>query len=316
MAEENKEKPRHLGRGLASLLGPITIDDAEADELLAPPAGEANLPPDKELRESMQELPIEEIVPNPYQSRTEWDQEKLKELAGSIEANGIIQPIVVRRIEQGYELVAGERRYRASKMIGRQTIPAIVRDATDAQMFELALVENIHRANLTPIERARAYEHYLSNFSLTQAQAAERLGEPRSVIANYLRLLELPQEIKEMLSDGTLSMGHAKAILALPTDDLRRKLANRALAGRLSVREVERLVRGYLTETGKARPKAKEKSPHILDLEQRLGSELGTKVSIDTKKDGRKGKIAIEFYSLDEFDSIIERLGISLNEQV
>ncbi|MHC4659029.1 MAG: ParB/RepB/Spo0J family partition protein, partial [Planctomycetota bacterium] len=196
------------------------------------------------------------------------------------------------------------------------TIPAVVRAASDEDLLELALVENIHRTDLNPIERAKAYQNYLNTLSLTQAEAAQRLGEDRSVIANYLRLLDLPDEIKQMLAQGQLTMGHARAILALPTDELRRKLANRAMAGRLSVREVERLVRKYLTGTDQARTTVRSKPPHILDLESKLSSRLGTKVSIETRKNGQRGKIIIEFYSLDEFDRIAENIGLASLEEV
>jgi ParB family chromosome partitioning protein len=178
------------------------------------------------------------------------------------------------------------------------------------------LVENIHRVGLNPIERAKAYQDYLSTFSITQAQAAERLGEDRSVVSNYIRLLDLPQEIRQMLTDGQLTMGHARAMLALPTDELRRKLANRALVGRLSVREVERLVRKYITGTSQAKTTIRSKPPHIVDLERKLSSKLATKVNIDTRKNGQRGRIIIEFYSLDEFDSITERIGLACSEEV
>jgi ParB family chromosome partitioning protein len=213
-------------------------------------------------------------------------------------------------------LVAGERRLKAAKMAAMTTIPALVRPATDEQMHEWSLVENIHRADLNPVERARAYQRYIGAFSLTQAEAAERLGEDRSVVANHLRLLDLPEEIKQMLANGRLSMGHARAILALPTDELRRKLANRAMAGRLSVREVERLVRKYLTATDQAKSSARSKPSHILDLEDKLSSQLGTRVTIETRKNGQRGKIIIEFRSLDEFDSIAERIGVACGEEV
>jgi len=213
-------------------------------------------------------------------------------------------------------LIAGERRFRAAQMASLKTIPAMVRQATNEQMLEWALVENIHRTDLNPIERAKAYQNYLNTFSLTQAEASERLGEDRSVIANYLRLLDLPMEVKQMLTEGQLTAGHAKAILALPTDELRRKLANRAMAGRLSVREVERLVRRYLIDTDQAKVTIRSKPAHILDLERKLSSQLGTKVTIETRNKGQRGKIVIEFYSLDEFDGITERLGLVCEEQV
>jgi ParB family chromosome partitioning protein len=318
MSSEKKEKPRHLGRGLEAIFSPIIFGPAEAE----PTSGEtlpvvtSNFPPDKELRASLKEISVDAISPNPYQARTVWNEQELKDLAESIKANGVLQPIIVRPLGPGYQLIAGERRFRAAQLASLTTIPALVRQATDEQMLEWALVENIHRTNLNPIERAKAYQNYISTFSLTQAEAAERLGEDRSVIANYLRLLDLPAEIKQMLAEGELTAGHARAILALPTDELRRKLANRAMAGRLSVREVERLVQKYLVGTGEAKATLRSKPPHILDLERKLSSQLGTKVTIETRKKGQRGRIIIEFYSLDEFDSITERLGLTCEEQV
>ncbi len=316
MANKKREKPKHLGRGLASLLGPITLNAAEANQVLAEPAITANFPPDEELRNSLQEISIDAILPNPYQPRTVWDQQELADLTESIKANGVVQPIIVRPAGAGFELIAGERRLRAAQLASLTTIPALVREASDEQMLELSLIENIHRTDLNPIERAKAYQNYLNTFSLTQAEAAERLGENRSVIANYLRLLDLPEEVKQMLAEGRLTMGHARAVLSLPTDELRRKLANRAMAGRLSVREVERLVRKYLVGTGQAKTTARSKPTHILELESELSRQLGTRVAIETRKNGQRGKIIIEFYSLDEFDRITERIGLASVEQV
>jgi ParB family chromosome partitioning protein len=311
-----KEKTKHLGRGLQSLLSPITSMRTEQTETLQAHNSDTNMPPDKELHDSLHELSIESISPNPYQPRTVWNDQDLTDLAESIKANGIIQPIIVRPSGSKYQLIAGERRFRAAKLASMTTIPALVRQASDKQLLELSLVENIHRVGLNPIERAKAYQDYISTFSLTQAKAAERLGEDRSVVANYIRLLDLPQEIKQMLTDGQLTMGHARAILALPTDELRRKLANRALVGRLSVREVERLVRRYITGTSQAKTSIRTKPPHILDLERKLSSQLATKVNIDTRKNGQRGRIIIEFYSLDEFDSITERIDLACKEEV
>jgi len=168
---------------------------------------------------------------------------------------------------------------------------------------------------LNPIERAKAYYSYMETFSLTQADAAKRLGQSRSVIANYLRLLDLPVEVKEMLTEGRLDMGHARALLSLPTEQLRRKLANRALAGRLSVREVERLVRNHLQGTKKKPGKVIGKPAHIIDLERKLAEQLGTKVAIQARKGGRRGKVVIEFYSLEEFDRITEMMGLTAVER-
>ena len=316
MASKRKEKPKHLGRGLQSLLRPIISDSEHLEPLSVSTQDGSNFPPDKTLNDSLKEITVDSISPNPYQARTVWNEQELAELAESVRANGIIQPIIVRPAGTGYQLIAGERRFRAAKMASLATVPALIRKATDEQLHEWALVENIHRVNLNPIERAKAYQDYLSTFSLTQAEAAERLGEGRSAIANYLRILDLPQEIKQMLAEEKLSMGHARAILALPTDELRRKLANRTMAGRLSVREVERLVRRYLAGTNKTSNSPRSKAPHIMDLESKLASQLGTKVSIDTRKNGQRGRIMIEFYSLDEFDGILERLGLVCEEDV
>jgi len=316
MTKKTKEKPKHLGRGLESLLGPITLGRAETNQILSNPVAVSNFPQDKELQESLRQISIEAISPNPYQPRTVWDQQELEDLAESIRANGVIQPIIVRPAGTGFELIAGERRFRAARLASLTVIPALVRSASDEQLLELSLVENIHRSDLNPIERGKAYQNYLSTFSLTQTEAAERLGENRSVIANYLRLLDLPDEIKQILVSGRLTMGHARAILALPTDELRRKLANRAMTGRLSVREVERLVQKHLTGTGQAKTTVRSKPAHILELESELSRQLGTKVSIETRKSRQRGKIIIEFYSLDEFDRITERFGLAFIEKV
>ena len=316
MADKKREKPRHLGRGLQSLLSPITSISNESDHVFSSTSTISNFPPDKDLRDSLQKISIDSISPNPYQARMVWNERELSELTESIRANGIIQPIIVRPTGTGFQLIAGERRLRAAELASLTSIPALVRRASDEQLHEWALVENIHRVDLNPIERAKAYQEYISTFSLTQAEAAERLGEDRSVVANYIRLLDLPPEIKQMLAENKLSMGHARAILALPTDELRRKLANRAMAGRLSVREVERLVRKYLAGTGQVKTTVRTKPPHIIDIENKLANQLGTKVSIETRKNGQRGKLIIEFYSLDEFDGIMEKIGLVSEEHV
>jgi ParB family transcriptional regulator, chromosome partitioning protein len=320
MNQGRGDKPRHLGRGLESLLSPITmpfnVPPVEIPEPVSSQGDVHKMPPDKELQESLRDLDIQSIAPNPYQARTVWSEEDLAELATSIKANGVLQPVLVRPFQGGYQLIAGERRFRAAQMAGLAKVPALVREVTDEQLFEWSLVENIHRRDLNAMERARAYQRYLGAFSLTQAEAAERLGEDRSVIANYLRLLDLPEELRQMLVDGRLTMGHARAILSLPTDELRRKLANRALAGRLSVREVERLVRKHLDENQGGTPKVRVKPAHVADLETKLARHLGTRVAIETKRDGQRGRISIEFESLDEFDRITEALGLVCGDGV
>jgi ParB family chromosome partitioning protein len=316
MSGAKTEKPKHLGRGLESLLGPIRLAAEPQDQPLEVLSSPSKFPPDKELKESLHQVPIDLVSPNPFQARNTWDERDLAELAESIRANGVIQPVIVRRFNDSYQLIAGERRFRAAKLVGLTTIPAVVREVTDEQLFEWSLIENIHRRDLNPIERAQAYQRYLNSFSLTQVEAAERLGEDRSVVANYVRLLDLPEEIKQMLIDGRLSMGHARAILSLPTDELRRKLANRALAGRLSVREVERFVRKYVSGSVECKTTVKTKPAHILDLEDRLAKELGTRVIIETTKNGQKGRIIIEFGSIDDFDRITESIGVTVREEV
>jgi ParB family transcriptional regulator, chromosome partitioning protein len=308
MSAGRNDRPRHLGRGLESLLSPINVVPVAVADA---PADVPKMPPDKELGDSLQQVALQSISPNPYQARTVWNEQDLAELASSVKANGLLQPILVRPFQGGYQLIAGERRFRAAQLAGLAKVPALVRPVTDEQLFEWSLVENIHRRDLNAIERARAYQHYLGAFSLTQAQAAERLGEDRSVIANYLRLLDLPEEIRQMVVDGRLTMGHARAILALPTDELRRKLANRALAGRLSVREVERLVRKHLEDDPAPKAKGRSKPAHIADLEDKLCRHLGTRVAIETRRNGQRGRIAIDFDSLDEFDRITEAMGLT-----
>jgi ParB family chromosome partitioning protein len=316
MSAGRSDRPRHLGRGLESLLSPINMVPVAVEEATAVAVNAPKMPPDKELSDSFRQLAVGSISANPYQARTVWNEEDLAELVASVKANGVLQPILVRPFQGGYQLIAGERRFRAAQKAGLASVPALVRQVTDEQLFEWSLVENIHRRDLNAIERAKAYQHYLRAFSLTQAEAAERLGEDRSVIANYLRLLDLPEEIRQMLVDGRLTVGHARAILALPTDELRRKLANRALAGRLSVREVERLVRKHLEENPVAKVKVRTKPAHIADLEDKLCRHLGTRVSIETKKNGQRGRIAIEFDSLDEFDRITEALGLACGDRI
>jgi ParB family chromosome partitioning protein len=313
---DRKIKKPHLGRGLEALLGSVTFPSSAAflEEEMAVAETKPSFPPDKELERSKNEIPISCIVPNPFQPRTAWNEESLKELAQSIRCNGILQPIIVRPSGEQYEVIAGERRLRAAQIAGLSVVPVVVRLATDQQMLELALVENIHRSDLNPVERAKAYHNYITTFNLSQIDASERLGEDRSVVANHLRLLDLPQEIKDMLITGQLSMGHARAILALPTDQLRNTLANKALAGRLNVRDVERLVRKFLEDNHKTTPEKKQKAANIVDLERRLQEILGTKVRIEGGRRASKGRIVIEYYSLDDFERLTERIGLRNKE--
>lgn len=313
----SKGKKPHLGRGLEALLGPITVESKEIKENETNPFGAHKLPVDKDLRNSRSELPLASIRANPFQPRQFWDDNELKDLAESIRQNGIIQPILVRPAGEGqFEIIAGERRFRAAQLAGLVSVPVLVRQATDEQMLELALVENIHRTGLNPIERARAYQKYIQTFSLTQTEAAQRLGEDRSVISNHLRLLDLPPEVQQLLIDNQLSMGHARAILALQDDEVRRKLAHRAMTGRLSVREVESIVRRILEREQKSENQKKEKAAYILDLERRLEAILGTKVRIESGRKGNRGRIIIDYYSLDDFDRLTSAMGLAHTEEL
>jgi len=302
---------KHLGKGLEALLGQSQIQN-QSQVIEMNVHSDVKTMNEVESKSYVIDIPIEEITPNPYQARKHWDKEKLTELASSIQANGLVQPVLVRKVDNGYQLIAGERRYRACQSLGMASIPAIVRHTSNLQQLEWSLVENIHRDDLNPIDRAKAYQAYVATFGLNQTEAAARLGEDRSVVSNYLRLLDLPNELQQMLIDEKISMGHARALLSLPTDELRRKLANKALAGRLSVREIECQVRRYLNE--KESHEIVKRTSHIEELETKIGSTLGTKVRIDLKRNGRQGKIIIDFRSLEDFDRIIEKLGINSDE--
>ncbi len=309
MNPKSKEKPKRLGRGLESLLGPIISNKSNGIRDIGDTEKPLSFPPDVSLAQSLQHLSIDSIMQNPYQPRSPINDADLSGLVDSIRTNGIVQPVIVRPMGDKYQLIAGERRLRASVLAGLDNIPALVRDASEEEMLELALIENIHRSDLNAIERAEGYLVYINRFSLTQAKAAERLGEDRSVIANHLRLLELPQEVKDMLIDRRLSMGHARALLGLVTDEIRRQIANQAVAKHMSVREVERLVRRKLASSPETGPQY-TKAAHIIDLERKLSSELGTKVAISVRKGGQKGKIIIDFFSIDEFERITEKMGL------
>lgn len=275
---------RRLGRGLDFLLSP----DAAAPEGV-----------------EVAQIEIARIRPNPFQPRRDFGPEELEELAASIREHGVLQPVVVRAAGDDYEIVAGERRVRACQRLGLATVPAIVRAADDTQMLELALVENIQRADLNPIEEARAYHAYIVRLDLTQEQAAQRLGKSRSAVANMIRLLDLPGDVQEAVSRGTLSMGHARALLAVTDPEAIRSLARRVEAERLSVRDVERLARTWSSETP-ADAAPVPPSAHVADLEQRLREVLGTKVSVRDR--GGPGRIVIDYYTGDDLARILALL--------
>jgi|Deesub1362B_J571_1020462.scaffolds.fasta_scaffold00082_38 ParB family chromosome partitioning protein len=255
--------------------------------------------------EGVQEIPLDRIMPNPKQPRRVFEESTLEELANSIREKGVLQPVIVKKAEDDkYILVAGERRLRAARLAGLTSIPAIVKDTTEAEAVEIALIENIQRDDLNPLEMAEAFQRLINEFNYTQEQLATRIGKDRATVANYLRILKLPPDIKEHILSGQISLGHAKAILSLPTKASQIEAAREVIRKGLSVRQTERLCKALSTKP--PRTSRKEKDPNIVALEERLKRSLGTKVTL--KHRGKKGKIEIEYYSLDELDRLIELL--------
>ena len=258
------------------------------------------------------ELSLEVIAANPNQPRQSFNELALKELADSMKANGVIQPILVRPVGGGkYQLIAGERRWRAAKIAGLNTIPAIVREVDALTQAQLAMIENIQREDLNPIERALGYQILIKELGLTQLELAGRLGEDRSSIANFLRLLELAEPVREMVRQGKLSAGHAK-LLAGVVDILRQqKLAEVVVNQGLSVRNLERI----LQEQAAGAPASAERvalSPHLQDVEKTLCRQLGLRVQLRASRERGKGRIVLHYGSLDQFDEIVDRLGVNL----
>ena len=279
------EKRPALGRGLSAL-----IPDAPA---AAPtPSARAH------------EVDIDLLTPNPFQPRTVMDESKIDELARSIRANGVIQPIVVRKAGARYEIIAGERRWRASQRAGLLKVPIVVRETPDEQLLAAALIENIQREDLNPIEEAHAYRRLVDEFQLTQEQIADAVGKDRSSVANIMRLLKLPHEMRESVSAGTLAMGHARALLSLPDEATQLRVGREVVARQLSVRETEVLVK-KAAEPPKARSD-EVKDVHTRAAEDKLRFALGTRVRIVRKRKG--GKIEIDFGSEDELQRLYEQL--------
>jgi ParB family chromosome partitioning protein len=276
------DKRPALGRGLSALIPE------------APPA-----PADRAL-----EVDTDRLRPNRFQPRTRMDDARIEELSRSIRAHGIIQPVVVRRAEDGYEIVAGERRWRAAQRAGLLKVPVVVRDIPDERLLAAALIENIQRQDLNPLEEAHAYRRLADEFGLTQEQIAESVGKDRSSIANYVRLLRLPNEVRDNVASGELSMGHARALLALPDETAQLRLARDVVAKQLSVRETESLVRRAGPPAAPAEEPAKD--VHTRAAEERLRFVLGTRVRIVRRRKG--GRIEVDFASEDELQRLFERL--------
>jgi len=248
-------------------------------------------------------IEIDRIVPGRHQPRRSFDDERIKELADSIRQNGLIQPIVVAQRGDRYEIIVGERRVRAAKIAGLTEIPALVKDWSEHKALEIALIENIQREDLNPIEEATAYKLILDRDRITQEELSKRIGKSRSYIANMIRLLDLPGKVQEFVSRGTISVGQAKAVLSLPDDAAREALVGKIMKQGLTVRDVERLTKRSDVPRGTSR---RAKDPHIEEIEERLRSRLGTKVAVDYR--GGRGWLKIEFYSKDDLERILDEI--------
>jgi ParB family transcriptional regulator, chromosome partitioning protein len=286
---------RRMGRGLEALLGPITREDAQASG-------------------GLREIAITSIGPNPYQPRREFDEDQLRELANSIAASGLLQPIVVRSRPEGrYELIAGERRYRAIQRLGWQKVPAVVKDVDDQALLTLALIENLQRDDLSPLDAALGYQRLMQEFSMPQQEVARLVGKDRSTVSNTLRLLRLPDDVQQLLQHRKLSEGHARALLALPDLEEMSRLATECAAADWSVRDLEARVRGERLTADPAvrrtirRPKALPKNPSadVRRVEDTLRKRLQTDVRVTARRRGR-GAVTIHYYSNEDLGRLLE----------
>lgn len=290
---------RPLGKGLSALLAPRASGPAQGDGTAVTPA------PANPSR-----IAIDAVAPNPVQPRNVFQPERLEELAASIRANGIIQPLIVRRVGQQYQIIAGERRWRAAKLVGLSDVPVVVQDIADRQMLELALIENIQREDLNPIETALAYDRLAREMGLSQEEIGRRTGKDRTSINNTIRLLRLPKEVQLLVAEHRLSMGHAKAILGLAAAEQQIQLAEKAAAQGLSVRQVEALVQ----ESGSDRPRGggepkrqTQQDPNVRAAVEQLERALGTRVRI-VEMSEQRGRIEIDYYSQAELDRLFQHL--------
>ena len=289
-------KRRALGKGLDSLLPRANAPAAPAPET------EGGRP---------REIALDLIDRNPFQTRTHVDEEQLAELAASIAANGVVQPVLVRPQANGrFQLIAGERRWRASRLAGKPTIPAILRQVSDEQAMEITIVENLQRADLNAMEQARAFERLSREFHMTQEQMAQRTGKDRATVANFLRLLKLPSSVQTRVESGLLTFGHARALLAFEHAEEIEKAAQRIVSLSLSVRQTESYVQGMLHPERKEKKESKPEppvDPNVRDAQEQLQRTLGLKVTIEDK--GGRGKVIIEYGRLEDFDTLLEQLG-------
>ena len=308
---------KRLGRGLDSLVS-APVATAETPRAQTP-AEAATVPESRQPSGGSVQLDIELLQSNPYQPRKTFDEAGLVSLAASIERSGILQPIAVRPRGDRFEIIAGERRWTAAKSLGMKTVPVVIRQANDEQMLELALIENLQREDLNPVDRARAYREFCEKFHLTPDQVAMRVGEDRSTVVNYLRLLDLPEFIQEMVARGVVQAGHARCLLKVDSAEQQKKLAEAVVRQELSVRALEDIVR---TERRAAevpgvstheRP-TKWRMPHVAELERRFEEALKTRVRIKEGKKKGTGHITIEFFTFEDFARVGKALDVELRE--
>jgi ParB family transcriptional regulator, chromosome partitioning protein len=307
---DTKSKPKsRLGRGLSSLVSSMPNGPVER-EVTPPGYDPATLevaaiagPP------GPAEIPVDQILPNPHQPRRQFSEASLAELAQSLKVSGLIQPVILRRVGQTYELIAGERRLRAAKLAGFKSIPALIRDVDSLTQAQMALVENIQREDLNPIDRALGYRTLIDQLGLTQAELAGRLGEERSSIANYLRLLDLTPAVQELVRGGGLTLGHAKLLAALTDPAEQQRIALLIQSQDLSVRNVERLLEGQGPDSSRA---ATPSAAHLADLEKSIARQLGLRAQVRASSKG-KGRLVLHYANLDQFDGLMARLGIKVD---
>ncbi|MGB9602181.1 MAG: ParB/RepB/Spo0J family partition protein [Verrucomicrobiia bacterium] len=319
-----------LGRGLGALLGGTgqdkdatqpqqTAQQPPAQSVVQKPEQKGYLPhtkPEKAIKsEEVLRVPIHKLKPSSLQPRKDFSNEAITELAESIKQKGILQPLIVRPVADHYEIIAGERRYRAAQLAGLTEAPVVIKEVDDRAALEMSLIENLQRENLNPIEEAEGYANLINTFNLTQEEAAAKVGKNRATVANALRLLKLPDEIKSLIRSGNLSTGHAKAILAIESPTLQKLAAEKVIKNSLNVRQTEELV-DYLKSHSASAPNTKTKKfqprdAHIVDLEKKLMQKFGTKVTLHYR-DG-KGAVEIKYFSNDELERILSIVGIELD---
>lgn len=304
-------KKNALGRGLGKGRGAIFGEDVVSIEPRKPMQDVSRETSDDESNGAGKEymVKVSKIEPNKEQPRKDFNQEQIKELADSIKKYGVLQPLLVQKKDDHYEIIAGERRWRAAKEAGIREVPVVIREYTKQQSMEIALIENVQREDLNPVEEAQAYQRLMEEFQLTQEEIAERVSKSRVSITNSLRLLKLDKRVLEMLIQNQLSSGHARSLISLEDGDIQYQTAQKIVNEKLSVREVEKLVKNLGKPKKKKKEKTEDKDLAVIykDLEERLQQAMGTKVTIN-RRDNSKGKVEIEYYSQSELERIIEML--------